>query len=276
MDCKCIKMHCMHPSPLEPLLITAKLKFITPFFIIFLTSVFLCKLRDPSPQTNNCNKNFPTVFVELQIQRKNIFNLIFLSDWIKLNTVPPKCPPLVLFHVVNCCFSLLSLFGIVSCPMSLQLFDIVVVVVVGCCCCQRCCLPLSLLFAVVVFVVVSQCHCCCCLPLLSPLFQGGRAPRRRALTWMGQAGPLAAGSAAWAVPAAEGAAPVRQAGRMSLLVAVVAVVVVCHCRCCLLSWSLSLFAIVVVVVSLCHCCCCCCLPLLLPLFQGGERHRGGI
>ncbi len=145
--------------------------------------------------------------------------------------MPPKCPPLVLFHVVNCCFLLLSLFGIVSCPLLLQSFDIVVVVVVGFCCCQRCCLPLSLLFAVVVFFVVSQCHCCCCLPLLSPLFQGGRAPRRRALTGMGQAGPLAAGSAAWAVPAAEGAAPVRQAGRMSLLVAVVAVVVVCHCRC---------------------------------------------
>ncbi len=74
MNCKCIKMHRMHPinpSLLEPLLIKAKLKFITSlFFHQSFTSVLLCKLRDPSPQTKNCNKNFPTVFGELQIQRK--------------------------------------------------------------------------------------------------------------------------------------------------------------------------------------------------------------
>ncbi len=221
MDCKCIKMHCMHPSPLEPLLITAKLKFITHFSLFFSRVFSFVNCTTPPPKIAIVIKTFLLYLVSCKFKEKYFkFNFLIWLDLIK--HCASKVSPL---GVVSCC-QLLFLFVVTVwyCFLSslLQFFDIVVVVVVGFCCCHHCCLLLSLLFAVVVFVVV--CHCLrCCVPMsllllfavVVAIVSGRRVPRRRSLTGMGQVGSLAAGAAAWAVLAAEGvaAAPVRQAGR---------------------------------------------------------------
>ncbi len=172
------------------------------FFITFLRNFFLVNCMTPPPKLRIVLKNSHYIWWVTNSTKK-YFYLIFLTDWISFNTLPPKCPLFLLFPAVHCCFELSLLLAVVViflCCCSylmlsslILLFAIVVVVVVCHChghclkltslslfalviivvgsCHHHCCLPSSLsLFPVVILVIVCR-HCChCCLPTLSLLF----------------------------------------------------------------------------------------------------------
>ncbi len=132
MDCKCIKMHCMHlinPSPLVPLLIPQKSTFsLFSFFHQFSShNFFLVSCMTPPPTLSILLKNCQWYLVTKKFHQKNLFD--FLNCCLHL-------------FFPQCCFLLLSLFP--------------VVVVISCCCCF-----LLLLFPSVIvlpILVVISCH----------------------------------------------------------------------------------------------------------------------